>query len=316
MPDPPVTPRPAATVVLLRPAADGPEVLLTRRPSTMAFGPDLHVFPGGAVEPDDAPRAGTDDPWAVGRHAAAREAREEAGLELDPDTLVPLSLWTTPPVMPRRYSTRFYAAELPPGASLTFDPREVVDHVWLTPTAALEAMADGDIDLWIPTSSTLAQLEGARDLDDVRARFRHGAVEPPRVAVVAPAVREVVTWGGGGIPGRRTTGRLVGRERFVLVDHADPSDAAADAVIAAVGGPGRLAAIALTSPAPDHSAGAEGLALRLGIPILAGRGARRRLPHEVVELDDEALVDAGDVPLRVRLEDGVTGRVGYSVVTS
>ena len=43
-----VVPRPAATVVLFRDVDDGgePELLLTRRPSTMAFGPDLHVVPG------------------------------------------------------------------------------------------------------------------------------------------------------------------------------------------------------------------------------------------------------------------------------
>ena len=34
-----VTPRAAATVVLMRPGADGPEVLLTHRPPTMAFAP-------------------------------------------------------------------------------------------------------------------------------------------------------------------------------------------------------------------------------------------------------------------------------------
>jgi 8-oxo-dGTP pyrophosphatase MutT (NUDIX family) len=38
--------RPAATVVLLRPGRAGLEVLLTQRPSTMAFAGDMHVFPG------------------------------------------------------------------------------------------------------------------------------------------------------------------------------------------------------------------------------------------------------------------------------
>jgi 8-oxo-dGTP pyrophosphatase MutT (NUDIX family) len=52
----PVPTRPASTVALLRPATSGAslEVLLTHRPSTMAFGPGLHVFPGGAVDPGDA----------------------------------------------------------------------------------------------------------------------------------------------------------------------------------------------------------------------------------------------------------------------
>ena len=47
-------PRPAATVVLLRNGPSGLEVLLTHRPPTMAFAPDVHVFPGGRVDPADA----------------------------------------------------------------------------------------------------------------------------------------------------------------------------------------------------------------------------------------------------------------------
>ncbi len=49
-----VEPRPAATVVLLRPGAAGLETLLTRRPTTMAFAADAHVFPGGRVDAADA----------------------------------------------------------------------------------------------------------------------------------------------------------------------------------------------------------------------------------------------------------------------
>ncbi len=51
-----VEPKAAATVVLLRPGRTGLEVLLTRRPSSMAFAADMHVFPGGRVdEADGAP---------------------------------------------------------------------------------------------------------------------------------------------------------------------------------------------------------------------------------------------------------------------
>jgi 8-oxo-dGTP pyrophosphatase MutT (NUDIX family) len=46
-------PRDAATVVLLRDGATGPEVYLLRRRPTMAFGPGMHVFPGGSVDPRD-----------------------------------------------------------------------------------------------------------------------------------------------------------------------------------------------------------------------------------------------------------------------
>jgi len=58
-----VEPRPAATVVLIRPGPHGLEVLLTHRPASMAFAGDMHVFPGGAVDPADT------DPRLVARSA-------------------------------------------------------------------------------------------------------------------------------------------------------------------------------------------------------------------------------------------------------
>ena len=50
---PPPT-RDASTVVLLRDGSHGLEAYLLRRASTMSFGPGMHVFPGGSVDPDDA----------------------------------------------------------------------------------------------------------------------------------------------------------------------------------------------------------------------------------------------------------------------
>ena len=97
----PATPAPAATVVLLRPSRHGPEALLTRRPTTMAFAPDVHVFPGGRVDhadddagliarsvvsPDEAAIAigGDLEPAAAlaAYIAAIREAFEEVGILL------------------------------------------------------------------------------------------------------------------------------------------------------------------------------------------------------------------------------------------
>ena len=66
-------PRPAATIVLVRPGPDGLEVLLTRRPDSMAFAAGLHVFPGGRVEAADA------DPRLVAR---ARGPRDGAGFRV------------------------------------------------------------------------------------------------------------------------------------------------------------------------------------------------------------------------------------------
>ncbi len=87
--------RPAATVVVMRPGPDGAEVLLTQRPATMAFGPGLHVFPGGAVDPGDCRSAACSHASAAtsGRRArdshagafmvaAIRELFEETGVLL------------------------------------------------------------------------------------------------------------------------------------------------------------------------------------------------------------------------------------------
>ena len=63
--------RPAAVLVPLIDAPDGPRVLLTRRASDLAHYPDRLVFPGGMIE--------TGDGDAV--DAALREAEEEVGLD-------------------------------------------------------------------------------------------------------------------------------------------------------------------------------------------------------------------------------------------
>lgn len=49
----PVTPRHAATVIMVRDTDAGPEVYVLRRQSTMAFASGQYVFPGGSVDKRD-----------------------------------------------------------------------------------------------------------------------------------------------------------------------------------------------------------------------------------------------------------------------
>ena len=72
---------PAATVVLVRDGDDGLEVLLARRSSKLAFHGGAWVFPGGRIDPDDYAGA-PDDVFAAAQRAAAREAKEEAGVDV------------------------------------------------------------------------------------------------------------------------------------------------------------------------------------------------------------------------------------------
>lgn len=94
----PVPAKLSATVMLLRPGAQGPEVFVLRRATTMAFAADMLAFPGGGVDVRDAD---PDVPWTgPGPHewaermrtsvdrarelviAAAREVFEECGVLL------------------------------------------------------------------------------------------------------------------------------------------------------------------------------------------------------------------------------------------
>jgi glyoxylase-like metal-dependent hydrolase (beta-lactamase superfamily II)/8-oxo-dGTP pyrophosphatase MutT (NUDIX family) len=94
-----LAPRPAATLLLLREAGPAPEVFMLQRTSKAAFLPGAFVFPGGALDPDDASERasrrvrGLDDRQASARMgldsgglaywvAAARECFEESGILL------------------------------------------------------------------------------------------------------------------------------------------------------------------------------------------------------------------------------------------
>jgi 8-oxo-dGTP pyrophosphatase MutT (NUDIX family) len=152
---------PAATVVLLRDATDaaGVECLMLHKNRGQAFG-GMWVFPGGKVEPgDERPDA---DELDDARRAAVREAAEETGLVLEGAELVPFAHWEPPPSTPKRFSTWFFVAALPPGAAeVVVDGGEIGDHVWVTPSEALDRHGAGRIDLAPPTWVTLHALAGA-----------------------------------------------------------------------------------------------------------------------------------------------------------
>ncbi|WP_299556419.1 NUDIX domain-containing protein [uncultured Mycolicibacterium sp.] len=108
-PEPPLTPRPAATVVLIRDTPEGIKVFLMRRHKQMDFAGGVMVFPGGGVDDRDRNAdiawAGPEPAWWAERFgvdeelaealvcAAARETFEECGVLFaghadDPDQLV------------------------------------------------------------------------------------------------------------------------------------------------------------------------------------------------------------------------------------
>lgn len=233
-------PRPSATLVVVRDAPVGVEVLLLRRAERGDHNSGAWVFPGGLVEKADA-AAGTLSPWLDDAGASARlglregglayyvaavretfeecgllfaaepasgalagggteqrlrdwrgvlhrgerslaEFCEAAGLMLALDRLAYLSHWVTPLARPKRFDTRFFVAEAPPGQDALHDANELLEHRWLRPADAI-AQA-GALKLMTPTLKTL---ESIARFDSVAALMQW-ARSPREVPVTLPRV--------------------------------------------------------------------------------------------------------------------------------
>ena len=159
--------QPAATVAPLRDGPLGLEVLLLQRSPALVFAPGAWVFPGGRVDPADHLHGVALAP----RLAAVREAAEEAGLLLEPASLVEVAHWTTPPGQLRRYATWFFVADANGCGGVRIDGVEAVDYRWLRPVDALDAGRRGELHLIRPTVATLQQLSDFADVGTALAVF-------------------------------------------------------------------------------------------------------------------------------------------------
>jgi 8-oxo-dGTP pyrophosphatase MutT (NUDIX family) len=173
----PSEPRPAASVVLLRRGGKHGdrelEVLLLKRSAEAKFMPNVWVFPGGAVDPEDG------EGEAGYRACAVRELAEEAAIELPADEeLVLFSRWITPAVISTRFDAWFFLALAPAHTPPKPDGVETTEAAWFKPSAALEAQEAGDLILAFPTLSQLRSLLPYRTSDEALAAHRDGSVEP------------------------------------------------------------------------------------------------------------------------------------------
>lgn len=173
------TPRDAATVILLRarPQDGAAEVFLLRRHRGASFMAQAFVFPGGARDGEEDLRA-----------TAARELQEEANVPIEPSSLVAFSHWITPSAEKKRFSARFFVAELPAGAAPRFDGAETVEQLWITPEDALARAAE----LYLPPP----QLRTLLDIREVAKRGPQAVLafarsREPHVRPIVPRFAEI-----------------------------------------------------------------------------------------------------------------------------
>lgn len=174
--------RHAASVVAVREGDDEPEVLVLERGADSRFLPGYVVFPGGAVDADDAVLAARwfDDEGEAARAAAVRELVEEAGLALtrgglvdasDPDSLDPvhasppiaaqlheLARWVAPDEVPVRFDARYFTIAAPRDLEPAPDGGEAAHAWWASPRALLGEWQAGARKLYWPTYATMLEL--------------------------------------------------------------------------------------------------------------------------------------------------------------
>jgi 8-oxo-dGTP pyrophosphatase MutT (NUDIX family) len=184
-------PRPAATVIVARPAPGGVEVLALRRTGWSRFAPGFVVFPGGVIEPRDQGLAVSlfGDLEEAPRACALRELYEEAGLLLTSGgliaqtsgspvealsfppppigALVEVARWAAPEFLEVRFDARFCATEASSGLQPVADGIEIDRAWWARPADLLAEAQAGEAPLMWPTLVTLRALAECGSVEDV-----------------------------------------------------------------------------------------------------------------------------------------------------
>ena len=127
------------------------------------------------------------DVMRSGRPDAFREGLIAADLKPDLEGLIFCAHWITPVGAARRFDTRFFVSQLPPGQAAQPDP--LAEHVasrWANPDQALRDAERGLCQLLPPTRAVLRRVATARSVEDAIRAAQEGSV-----ATIQPTMEEV-----------------------------------------------------------------------------------------------------------------------------
>ena len=193
--------RQAASLIGVRDAPTGPEVLVIERTLEHRFLPGYVAFPGGAVDPADGAlaRRWFGDAAEAARAAAVRELVEEVGLAVTREAVVAadahrsleaihrspppaealpqVARWIAPAEVPVRFDARYYAVRMQDAADPAPDGAEAARAWWISPIALLAAWEAEEVRLYWPTHFTMRSLADCRDAGEL-LRLRLVTREP------------------------------------------------------------------------------------------------------------------------------------------
>lgn len=139
-------------------------------------------------------------PQVTGDASAFPRMLEAEGLFLDLRRLVYWSHWITPSLEPKRFDTRFFVAQLPPGQAASADFGELTEHAWIDPTTVPARVQRGDIMVIPPTLLTLEDLAESHAMHGslpAMLAAEAGRETPPvmpRMELSPDEVRVVMPW--------------------------------------------------------------------------------------------------------------------------
>lgn len=214
---------PAATLVVWRDDASGPEILVVERAAGMAFAAGAIVFPGGRIDASDHALAqALGRPDEAAKVTAIRETIEESavvaglsgsitpstgrelqdallagadfaellisrGLAIDLDALVPFARWMPAFKHARRFDTLFFLAQAPSGDwPPNPQPGECVASEWASPAELIDRIERGEASAIFPTKRNLERLAAQPDLGAALADARSHSLE-----TIIPWIEEI-----------------------------------------------------------------------------------------------------------------------------
>lgn len=191
----------------------GMEIFVAVRNRATTFASGALVFPGGALESGDGDGAveglaalritairetfeetgilfaqTVDGAWPdTERLAAVRKhrdavARDESlfsrllpqyGLRTVPDALTYFAHWVTPAERSKRFSTRFFIAQAPPGQDGVHDGSELVESFWRSPQQIVEYATNGEYFVMVPTEMNCRRLSSYACVEEAIADFEN-----------------------------------------------------------------------------------------------------------------------------------------------